>query len=96
MFYQKLLLILIYLLYLFADDANIFKEIKNSNNLESLQNYLNSIHGWCVKNNLFFNINKCINISFFSKEKSLLSNILFKWSRDSNIEHCKWSCYLFW
>lgn len=44
---------------LFADDVKIFKEMSCNNDYLVLQGAINSVIGWCNRNRLFFNREKC-------------------------------------
>lgn len=54
-----------YLLY--ADDIKIYKRIKSIEDCVTLQNNLDIIYTWCLKNNLQLNIEKCKLVSFTNK-----------------------------
>jgi hypothetical protein len=69
---------------LFADDAKVFREIKNINDAQDLQLQLDNIIRWSVKWGMKFNATKCKVISFTRKlnaivyDYSMLGRILDK------------------
>lgn len=54
-------------IYLFADDAKMFREINNVNDCVLLQQQLNGVHEWSLKWNLKFNSKKCKVLAFSYK-----------------------------
>jgi len=50
--------------FLYADDAKIYKQIYNSSDKENLQNDLNKLSSWADNWLLKLNINKCKKVSF--------------------------------
>jgi hypothetical protein len=59
---------------LYADDAKIYKVIRNSSDCELLQNDLCNFESFCRANNLFLNIDKCNAITFSRKKTSSYFN----------------------
>ena len=59
---------------LFADDLKIFRVIRDKQAQELLQEDLLEINRWCISNNLFLNVNKCVSISF-CRNKHPLSKV---------------------
>lgn len=56
----------------YADDAKIFKTIKNSHDAYLLQQDLDKFSKWCDKNLLSINVSKCVHISFTRKRKPFI------------------------
>lgn len=52
---------------LFADDLKIFRKICSLDDARALQDDLNTIHCWCIANNLQLNIGKCCIMSLTRK-----------------------------
>jgi exonuclease III len=59
---------------LFADDAKIFKEIRNTEDCERLQSDLTALQKYCVENQLFLNIEKCNIITYTRNRKKINFN----------------------
>lgn len=59
---------------LFADDLKIFIKVKDHSDCLKLQNDLNKILSWCVKNKMELNINKCKTVTFSKKKSPILFN----------------------
>lgn len=59
---------------LYADDAKIFRVIRNIDDCNALQNDLNSFETFCVSSNLFLNPDKCFVISFSRKKTNINFN----------------------
>jgi hypothetical protein len=49
----------------FADDLKIYQEIENVHDCEMLQRNIDSLFGWCIKNKLCLNIDKCQIMRFY-------------------------------
>lgn len=47
-------------LFLFADDAKIYKRIQSANDRNILQTVLNSMVEWCVNSDVILNVSKCV------------------------------------
>lgn len=56
---------------LFADDVKIFLKINTINDAMQLQTDINTIHTWCITNNLSLNANKCNTMTFTRKTSEL-------------------------
>ena len=56
-----------FLLVALHDDLKIFRVVNNRNDAEILQNDLNSVFDWSIKNQLPLNVNKCVSITFTKK-----------------------------
>ena len=54
-------------LFLFADDAKLFKTIVHPSDYLHLQQDLDQLHTWSLDSDLLFSINKCIHLSFNNK-----------------------------
>ena len=54
-------------IFLFADDAKLFKHIIHLSDVKEFQNDIDLLHDWSVSNGLNFNISKCVNLSFNDK-----------------------------
>ena len=54
-------------IFLFADDAKLFKHIIHLSHIKEFQNNLDLSHDWSVSNELNFNISKCVNLNFNNK-----------------------------
>lgn len=54
---------------LFADDKKVFKIIKTERDCELLQEDIDRLYSYCVRNELFLNIDKCNIITFSRKSK---------------------------
>lgn len=59
---------------LFADDLKIFRKILCDSDANLLQNDIDNIFNWCVKNKLDLNISKCCIVSYTRKSKPLLNS----------------------
>lgn len=57
---------------LFADDLKIFRKIYCNSDTNLLQNDIDNIFNWCIKNKLELNISKCSVLSYTRKSKPLL------------------------
>lgn len=60
---------------LFADDVKIFRIIRYENDAQILQNDLNTLQNWSIKNGLALNVEKC-NCMSFVRSKTLFLSIL--------------------
>ncbi|KAI8426450.1 hypothetical protein MSG28_005277 [Choristoneura fumiferana] len=49
---------------LYADDLKLYKEVKNTSDVELLQMDLDSISRWCASNGMVLNVSKCQHIKF--------------------------------
>lgn len=56
---------------MFADDFKLFLEISSNSDCQKLQQDINSIYDWSLKNKLPFNINKCLVLSYTRKTELL-------------------------
>lgn len=56
---------------MYADDLKIFTTIHSLNDTVNLQNDLDILHSWCVRNELKLNINKCKFMPFTNRHVSL-------------------------
>lgn len=63
---------------LFADDLKLFTKINCINDAHKLQSDINVIHGWCERNDLQLNRDKCYSITFTRKHEG--SQLLFNYS----------------
>lgn len=57
--------------YLFADDLKLLKPILNTSDAKYLQDDINNIHEWCIKNKMYLNSSKCHHIKFTRKRNKL-------------------------
>ena len=53
----------------FADDTNLFKELQNLKDFETIQDDLKKLCQWPIKWLMFFNIDKC-KVMHLGKDKS--------------------------
>lgn len=49
---------------LYADDLKVFSKIKCLSHAMSLQKDINNLNNWCSENNLYFNLDKCVHVSY--------------------------------
>ena len=54
-------------LFLFADDAKVYRPIANATDMALLQEDLNLLNNWSINNHLNFSVYKCIFPSFYTK-----------------------------
>ena len=54
-------------LFLFADDAKVYRPIANATDMAFLQEDLNLLNTWSIDNHLNFSVHKCIFLSFYTK-----------------------------
>lgn len=59
---------------LYADDMKIYCNINSIADSSNLQKNLNSVHNWCIANNLPLNVQKCNIVSFSKKKEPMLYN----------------------
>lgn len=57
---------------LFADDCKIYKRVASITDSLLLQNDINNLSAWCVKNKLALNINKCSVVTFTRKNRPIV------------------------
>jgi hypothetical protein len=55
---------------LFADDAVVYREIRDNNDIEALSNDLEAIEKWCDTWQLELNLKKCVVLNFWRKNTS--------------------------
>jgi hypothetical protein len=70
---------------LFADDLKLWREVRSESDCRLLQNDINNISEWSVKNKLLFNVNKCYTVSYHRKANP----IHFTYTMASAILHSK-------
>ena len=54
-------------LFLFADNAKVYRPIANATDMALLQEDLNLLNNWSINNHLNFSVHKCIFLSFYTK-----------------------------
>ena len=54
-------------LFLFTDDAKVYRPIANATDMALLQEDLNLLNNWSINNHLNFSVHKCIFLSFYTK-----------------------------
>jgi hypothetical protein len=59
---------------LFADDAKIYREVKNISDCDKLQEDLNHLQLYCQQNQLFINGSKCSSLSYSRNKKKITYN----------------------
>ena len=59
-------------LFLFADDAKLYRPIANATDMALLQEDLNLLNNWSINNHLNYSIHKCIFLSFYTKNIIML------------------------
>lgn len=57
---------------LFADDLKIYAIVENVVDCQLVQHQIDTVHGWCVENNLSMNVSKCKVITFTRKIKPII------------------------
>lgn len=68
---------------LFADDLKLFSKISSIEDAHKLQTDINIICGWCERNDLQLNRDKCYSITFTRKQEA--SRLLFNYSINGSV-----------
>ena len=78
-------------MYLFADDTKCLKRISNVGDSVALQQDLNLLNEWSKKWNLFFNVMKCVSLSFCSSPSVSQSRLTYRINSQTvdHVEHYK-------
>ena len=53
-------------LFLFADNAKVYRPIANATDMALLQEDLNLLNTWSINNHLNFSVHKCIFLNFYT------------------------------
>ena len=78
-------------IFLFADDAKLYKIIFQLSDFLHLQQDLNQLHTWTIDGDLLLSINKCIHLSFNNKTPTSYS--VNEHSLHNCIHIVIWACY---
>ena len=76
-------------MFLFADDTKCATPTNSSFNIKSFQKDLDSLQSWSIKNSIFFNLKKCVLLSFGQKLSSHASNFTIKDELIPQVNHHK-------
>lgn len=60
-------------IYLFADDLKLVKSVRNDSDVKYLQDDIDNIQKWCIKNKMILNTTKCLHIKYTRKSCKLQS-----------------------